>query len=274
MQMNNNKIVISTEKLSVAFEDRIVLKDITFQIRHGEFWGILGPNGSGKTTLIRTLLGLVKPIAGNIRIFGYPPDKLGARRELIGYVPQHSQVDFDFPITVKDVIMLGRSGKIGVGRRPGRVDFDAVKKSLEFVNLVHLADRQIGRISGGERQRVLIARALALEPQILFLDEPTAALDVGAADSFYEWLNKMRSSLNITLVIVSHDVGVISRYVNKIACLNQTLVVHGIPEKVLNKENLEKMYGCEAVFFHHGKVPHIVVSEPQQYDHLKGKKID
>jgi len=270
--MQKNDIVISTENLSVAFDDKIVLKNITFQIRHGEFWGILGPNGSGKTTLIRTFLGLVKPFAGQIKIFGLSPDKLGSNRELIGYVPQHSQIDFNFPITVNDVILLGRSGKIGLGRRPGKIDHEAVKKSLELVNLTHLANRQIGRISGGERQRVLIARALALEPQILFLDEPTAALDVGASESFYEWLNKMRSSLNITLIIVSHDVGVISRYVSSIACLNQTLVVHGIPEEVLNKENLEKMYGCEAVFFHHGKVPHIVVKEPQQYDYIKGKK--
>ena len=117
-----------------------------------------------------------------------------------------------------------------------------------------------------------VSRALALEPQILFLDEPTAALDVGASESFYEWLNKMRSSLNITLVIVSHDVGVISRYVSTIACLNQTMVAHGVPEKVLNKENLEKMYGCEAVFFHHGKVPHMVVSEPHSHSHLKGEE--
>jgi len=268
----NNKVVISSEDLCVTFDDKIILKDITFQVLHGEFWGILGPNGSGKTTLIRALLGLVKPIAGSIKILGLPPEKLGSKRELIGYVPQHSLIDYNFPINVKDVILLGRSGKIGLGRRPGPEDFAAVMKSLELVNLTHLANQQIGRLSGGERQRVLIARALALEPKILFLDEPTAALDVGATESFYEWLNSMRSRLNITLVIVSHDVGVISRYVNTIACLNRTLVAHGIPDKVLNKDNLEKMYGCEAVFFHHGEVPHMVVSEPHQTDYFKGEK--
>lgn len=261
--------VLEAENLYVAYEDKIILTDITFQIKQGDYWGILGPNGSGKTTLIRTLLGLIKPISGSVRVLGLPPEKLGGKRDLIGYVPQYTQIDANFPIRVRDVVLLGRTRKIGLGRRPKYDDFNAVEKALELVNLSHLADRQIGRLSGGERQRVLIARALALEPQILFLDEPTASLDVSATDSFYEWLNNMHHNLNITLVIVSHDVGVISKYVNTIACLNGNLVAHGMPDKVLNQDNLERMYGCDAMFFHHGKVPHVVVPEPPHQDYMK-----
>ncbi len=267
----NSETVVAVKNLTVAIDDKIVLKDVTFDIHQGEFWGILGPNGSGKTTLIRTLLGMITPVSGAIRVLGSTLDQLGTKRQLLGYVPQHMAIDYHFPISVKEVVLLGRSGKIGLGRRPKAEDYDAVERALQQVQLSHLKNRQIGHLSGGERQRVLIARALALEPEILFLDEPTAALDVGATESFYEWLNSMRAGLHLTMVIVSHDVGVISRYVNVVACLNKTLVAHGIPDQILNNENLEKMYGCEAVFFHHGKVPHIVVSEPDRMDFIKGQ---
>ncbi|HPG38083.1 MAG TPA: metal ABC transporter ATP-binding protein [bacterium] len=270
--MSSPATIISVENLSVEIEDKLILKDVTFNICEGEFWGILGPNGSGKTTLLRTLLGMIQPVSGSIRVFDAAPDKLGNKRQLLGYVPQHMTIDYHFPISVKQVVMLGRCGKIGLGKRPRAEDHTAVDKALQQVQLTHLMDRQIGRLSGGERQRVLIARALALEPKILFLDEPTAALDVGATESFYEWLNSMHSGLHLTMVIVSHDVGVISRYVNVIACLNKTLVAHGIPEQILNNENLEKMYGCEAVFFHHGKVPHLVVPEPGHVDYMKERQ--
>ncbi len=269
-----NNTVISTEHLYVAYEDKLILDDITFEIKKGQFWGILGPNGSGKTTLLGALLGLVKPLSGKIKVLGHSPDKLGAKRDLLGYVPQYTQVDLKFPIKVKDVVLLGRARKMGIGKRPGKDDWQAVDKALNLVNLQNLADRQIGRLSGGERQRVLIARALALEPEILFLDEPTASLDVGATESFYEWLYSMYKNLNITLVLVSHDVGVISKYVDSVACLNGRLVAHGLPEQILNNHNLEDMYGCDAVFFHHGKVPHIVVAEPESKPYIRGNDVD
>jgi zinc transport system ATP-binding protein len=259
--------IISAQHLSVAYQDKLVLEDITFDIHRGEFWGILGPNGSGKTTLLRAMLGLMTSISGSITVFGKRPHNLGAERDRIGYVPQYAKIDFNFPIRVRDVVLLGRSRKIGLGKRARLLDKKAVAKALELVEISDLADRQIGRLSGGQRQRVLIARALALEPEILLLDEPTAALDVNAAESFYEWLHSMHEKMKLTLVLVSHDIGVVSRYVSAVACLNRTLVAHGLPSEVLASEALEQMYGCDAMLFGHGAVPHMVVKPGEDGGH-------
>ncbi len=259
------EIVIECLQLSVAYQDKLALEDVTFSIHRNEFWGILGPNGSGKTTLLKSMLGLLTPVQGTIRVFGVAPQKLGPLRDRIGYVPQHSQIDFNFPLQVHEMVLLGRCRKMGLGRRASGEDIEAVEKALERVEMQHLAHRQIGRLSGGERQRALIARALALEPEILLLDEPTAALDVSATEGFYEWLHHMHSQLHMTLVLVSHDVGVVSQYVNAIACLNKKLVAHGRPTDVLNQESLEQMYGCDVMLFQHGKVPHMVVPSPAHH---------
>ncbi len=257
-----NPVVIACENLSVAYQDKLALTNITFSIQRGEFWGILGPNGSGKTTLLRTMLGLIEPISGSITLFGRQPADLGVLRDRIGYVPQYAQIDFNFPLRVRDMVMLGRSHKIGLGRRPGAEDWRAVDQALERVEMNDLAQRQIGRLSGGQRQRALIARALALEPELLLLDEPTAALDVGATEGFYEWVHHMHQQMQMTLILVSHDVGVVSRYVSAVACLNRRLVAHGRPQEVLGSDALEGMYGCDAIFFQHGEVPHMVVPTP------------
>ena len=266
---NQSDIIVGCEKLYVAYQDKLALEDVTFSINRGEFWGILGPNGSGKTTLLRAMLGLLEPVAGSITVFGVAPHRLAERRNNIGYVPQYLNIDFNFPIKVKDVVMLGRSHKIGLGNRPGRDDWRAVDQALDRVEMTSSADRQIGQLSGGQRQRILIARALALEPELLLLDEPTAALDVGASEGFYAWLHQMHLQMNITLVIVSHDVGVISQYVSAVACLNRRLVAHGLPHEVLGKETLEDMYGCDAMFFQHGQVPHMVVQSAHQHPQHK-----
>ena len=264
----NHHPIIQADRLYVVFQDKFVLEDVTFDIHTGDFWGILGPNGSGKTTLLRTILGLLVPFSGSVKVFNKLPAQLGNDRDRIGYVPQHAQIDLRFPIRVKDVVMLGRCRKMGLGRRPQPVDFDAVDRAMERVQISDLADRQIGRLSGGQRQRVLIARALALEPEILLLDEPTAALDVTATEGFYEWLHSMHASMHLTMILVSHDVGVISRYVDAVACLNRRLVAHGLPREVLSGETLEQMYGCDAMLFGHGQVPHMVVAPGNKGSHL------
>lgn len=264
----NDELVLDIKDLWVAFHEKVVLEAVTFQVKRGELCGILGPNGSGKTTLLKTIMGVYKPLSGSIRIFGTRHKHLNRIIDKIGYVPQHSHFDINFPIQVKEVVLLGRCHKIGLAKPATSDDWDHVYAALKMVDMQDHADNQFGRLSGGQQQRVLIARALTLEPKLLLLDEPTAALDVRAAENVYEWLHNMHSRLSLTSLLVSHDVGVISQYVTSIACLNRRLVAHGKPETVLSQDNLEEMYGCDALFFHHGKVPHMVVS----YDDSKHKE--
>ena len=197
-----------------------------------------------------------------MRAFGTPVEALGSLRHRIGYVPQMAAVDTRFPVRVLDVVMMGRYGVIGLVRRPGPADRAAAQLALERVGLQDMADRHIGQLSGGQRQRVLIARALAVEPELLLLDEPTTGVDPAATGSLYELLNRLHHD-RITIIMVSHDVAVVSQYVDQVACLNRRLVVHGRPDQVLTAEAFEGCYGCGAMYFSHGVLPHLVV-EPHQ----------
>jgi len=248
---------LEIEHLYVAFGQQLVLEDVTLTVQRGEFVGVLGPNGSGKTTLLRAVLGLVKPTSGRIRVLGHEGG--GGLAGRIGYVPQAAEIDPRFPVHVLDVVLMGRYGKLGLLRRPGPADREAAWRALELTGMQHLAGKQVGRLSGGERQRALVARALAAEPELLLLDEPTTAIDVAMTASLYELLHDLHHRLGLTVLIVSHDVGVVSQYVDAVACLSRRLVAHGRPDEVLSAETLEGMYGCGVMFFSHGEVPHMVV---------------
>jgi zinc transport system ATP-binding protein len=250
--------VIELEHVDVAFQDELVLEDVGLRVLGGEFLAILGPNGAGKTTLLRVILGLVRPIRGSVRVFGRAPWQLEGERSRIGYVPQLLSVDLDFPVRVSQVVLMGRYGRIGLLRRPSVADGEATLRAMERVGVSDLADRPIARLSGGQRQRVFLARALANEPDLLILDEPTMGVDVASSESLYELLRRLHEA-GMTVLVVSHDVGVVASYVDAVACLNRRLVAHGRPEEVLDSEVLAEMYGCEAVFFHHGRVAHMVV---------------
>ncbi len=258
--MVSDNVAIDIEHLSVAFGEQLVLEDVSLQVTRGEFVGILGPNGAGKSTLFKAILGLVKPCNGTIRIFGRIKGENDSAP--IGYVPQISQIDASFPVQVWDVVMMGRYGRIGLFHRPGKEDREAVRRALSRVEMEGLAHRQIGELSGGQRQRVLVARALAQEPMILLLDEPTSSMDVSVAEGFYEFLNELHHSLDLTILLVSHDVTVVSQYTDQVACLNRRLMVHGKPDEVMDQVALECMYGQGAIFFAHGDVPHMVVRKP------------
>jgi len=182
--MGAEESAIELEHVYVAYGEQLVLEDVSLQVGRGEFVGILGPNGAGKSTLFKVILGLVKPVRGAVRIFGKLQGSNGSIP--IGYVPQLAQIDPSFPVRVRDVVMMGRYGRIGLVRRPSREDREAVRRALQRVEMLDLAHRQIGQLSGGQRQRVLVARALALEPRILLLDEPTSSMDVSVAEGFYE----------------------------------------------------------------------------------------
>jgi len=254
----NGPWAVELENVTVAFGRTVALQDVSLHVRRGEFVGIVGPNGSGKTTLLRTVLGLVRPVRGQVRVLGTAIDRLGSVRHRLGYVPQLASIDVRFPVHVIDVVLMGRYGQIGLLRRPSAADRDAARAALARVGMADLADRQIGQLSGGQRQRVLIARALAVEPEILLLDEPATGVDPVTSNSLYELLNQLHEE-GITILMVSHDVGVVSEYVDQVACLNRRLVVHGRPEEVLTTEVVEGCYGCGAMFLTHGPLPHIVV---------------
>ena len=255
----SGKDAISFSNVTVRYDHMPALENISFSIPEGSFWGIIGPNGSGKSTLVKTALGLLHPSSGSVRTLGRTPSELGSLRAHIGYVPQYADLDFSFPLQVIDVVAMGLYGKIGLFRRVTREHRQRAEEALARVNMEDFADRQISALSGGQRQRVLIARALVVDPILLILDEPTAALDPGAAEGLYGWINDLHHRHEMTLILVTHDVGVISQHVDSIACLNRTLVAHGRPKDVLSGESLEQMYGCGAVLFGHGDVPHMVV---------------
>ena len=247
---------IKAENVYVNLDGNSVLEDINLTINDKEFLGIIGPNGGGKTTLLKILLGMIQPVKGSIKIFGEDPGKnLGS----IGYVPQYSNFDIDYPISVKDVVMMGRLNKRGIINRPNPKDSVIVDESLGRVNLLEHKNRIVGNLSGGEKQRVLIARALTSQPKILLLDEPTASVDSKTGKSFYDLLKKLNDE--ITIILVSHDIGAISTYVKKIACLNKKLFYHD--SKEISKEMLEEAYHCPVDLIAHG-VPHRVLDEHQK----------
>jgi ABC-type Mn2+/Zn2+ transport system ATPase subunit len=246
-------------QVTVRYQELVALENVTLRILRGEFLAVIGPNGSGKTTLVKTILGLVEPAAGTVRLFGKAPGELG--REWwgkVGYVPQLAHIDPRFPIGVFDAVMMGRYGQVGLIRRPGPRDKEAARRALARVGLADLARRQIGRLSGGQRQRVLIARALATEPELLILDEPTTGVDVGTTEGLFDLLDGFHRE-GMTVVVVSHDVGVVAQHVDQVACVNRRLVAHGRPAEVLRPDVLECMYGRQAVLIGHGELPHIVV---------------
>ncbi|MFA6548235.1 MAG: metal ABC transporter ATP-binding protein [Candidatus Magasanikbacteria bacterium] len=253
MSIDHSKNIIEVENVSFSYGDVEVLKNITLDIHQGDYISLIGPNGGGKTTLLKIMLGLIKPESGNVRLFG---KKLKDFKDWskIGYVPQKA-IHFDplFPITVREVVAMGRYGKLGLLKWLRKKDQKIIDGALEQVEMTQYADRLIGNLSSGQQQRVFIARALAGEPEVIFLDEPTVGVDVKTQEEFYSLLTHLNSKLNITLILVSHDVDVVSHEVTEIACLNQTLVYHGEPKKFMKSSYVENFYGKHArsVSHHH-----------------------
>jgi zinc transport system ATP-binding protein len=245
-------------EVTVQFRHGVVLDRVSLEVEQGEFLAVLGPNGSGKTTLLKTIGGLIRPDSGEVRVFGRPVAALGRERRRIGYLPQSGGLSARFPISAREVVMMARYADIGPGRLPGRADREAVREALARVAALEFAGQPIGRLSGGQRQRIFLARALVNRPELLILDEPTAAIDTEAEEQFYGTLQDLHRE-GKTILIVSHDIGVVSTYVDRVACLNRRLVAHGRPDTVMSEEVLQEMYGCHSVFFAHGGSSHMVV---------------
>ncbi|MGB2814039.1 MAG: ABC transporter ATP-binding protein [Dehalococcoidales bacterium] len=246
------KELVRLEDVWVYYDSIPVLEAINLSIESNNFLGIIGPNGGGKTTLLKVILGLIKPARGKVTVLGMPPER---GRKHIGYISQFNLFDHDFPISAFEVVLMGRYNRSGLMQRYREEDRKAAIEALETVEMLDYKDRQIGRLSGGEQQRVFIARALATNPKLLLLDEPTASIDTSMQSDFYELLDKLKDSMAI--VLVSHDVSAVSIYVSEIACLNHQLFYHG--SKEVSAEELEKTYRCPVQLIAHGTVPHRVL---------------
>jgi manganese/zinc/iron transport system ATP- binding protein len=225
--------------LTVAYRDKPVLWDVSFEVPDGELVAIVGPNGAGKTTLLKAVMGMIEPAAGRALVYGKPFEKA---RHLVGYVPQRGSVDWDFPTSALDIVQMGLYGKLGWFRRPGRKERETAMECLEKVGIASFADRQISQLSGGQQQRVFLARALAQDANLYLTDEPFAAVDYKTERAIVELLRELKSQ-GKTVIVVHHDLGTVPEYFDRVVILNKNLVAEGPVEKVFNKENLSEAYG-------------------------------
>lgn len=233
--------LIDVRDATFGYGRTVVLRKVHFGLEAGDFVGLVGPNGTGKTTLLRGLLGLVKPQGGERRI--NPPG--GAADVVFGYVPQEKAVDPYFPLSVLDVVLMGRYRQLGPGRRPTSLDRQAALASLGHVQLEHLADASFQDLSGGQKQRVLLARALATEPHVLVLDEPTSAMDLAAEKRLMAVIREQHEVQRLTVVLATHDLNLIGRYASKIAIVAGGQVISGPPQDLLKAGRLKEVYGVD-----------------------------
>ncbi len=225
--MDNGNSLIAVEHVSFHLNGMKIIEDVSFTIDRGDFVALIGPNGSGKTTLIRIILGLLKPSTGRVMLLREDLARF-TQWERIGYVPQKAiHMDPYFPASVREVVGMGLLSKKRFPRMLSRHDEAAIDAALSQVDMEFLKKRRIGELSGGQQQRVFIARAIVNGPQVLFLDEPTAGVDAETQARFYEMLADLNRKRGLTIVLITHDFGIITKHVNKVACLNQKLFFHG-----------------------------------------------
>lgn len=238
---------IEVEDLTVAYKDKPVLWDIDLNVPEGVLMAIVGPNGAGKTTLIKAILNLVNTAAGQVKIYG---KSSSTQRRLVGYVPQRGSVDWDFPTSVKDVVMMGRYGALGWLKRPGKKEQDLALQALEKVGMTQFAERQISQLSGGQQQRVFLARALVQDAQVYLMDEPFQGVDATTERAIVSLLQELRAS-GKTVVVVHHDLQTVPEYFDWTTLLNVRLIASGPVDDVFTEENLRITYGGRVSFLKH-----------------------
>ncbi|AUS11197.1 manganese ABC transporter ATP-binding protein [Bacillus subtilis] len=235
---------VELDNVTVAYHKRPVLQDISLQVPEGKLIGIIGPNGAGKSTLIKTILGLVPRASGDISIYG---KDYKDQRTRIGYVPQRGSVDWDFPTSALDVVLMGRYGKIGLLKRPKKADVEMAKAALAKVGMLDYANRQISQLSGGQQQRVFLARALCQNADIYFMDEPFAGVDAATERAIMTLLAELKEK-GKTVLVVHHDLQTAEDYFDWILLLHLRKIAFGPAENVFTIDNLQKTYGGRLTF--------------------------
>lgn len=242
--LSERPLLISFRDAALGYGRRVVLSNVSLDLREGDFLGIVGPNGSGKTTLIKTALGLLRPLAGSVTITRGTAHERGWPGNLrFGYVPQRETVDTIFPLRVRDIVGMGRYGRVGLIRRPGRADWEAVDRALERVGIADLARRSYGELSGGQRQRTLIARALAGEPDLLVLDEPTNGMDLSSEHALLELVRDLHDRSGLTVVMITHLLENVANYADRIAIIAGERLEVGPRDEMLTEARLTQLYG-------------------------------
>ncbi len=241
-----SEVSIKVDGLSVSYDRKRVLSNIYLNIESGNVYGVIGPNGAGKSTLFKSILGLLVPNAGKIEVLGHEVEEV---RKRIAYVPQKDDVDWQFPATVFDIVMMGRYPFKSLFNRLDREDERIAMDSLEQVGIVDLKDRQIGALSGGQQQRVFIARALCQQADIFLLDEPFVGIDITTEETIIRILKELAAK-GKTLLVVHHDLSTVDNYFNKVILLNQRLLAYGDTETTFTQENVAKTYGAQLTILH------------------------
>jgi len=235
--------IIDIADLDFAYGQRLVLKHINLAVEAGGTLGVIGPNGGGKSTLMKLLLGLLAPTRGSIDIAGLSPKQAVRRGDVIGYLPQNPQANPNFPLSVRQLVRLGLAGKTPMLAPYAKDDLAHVELLLKTIGIEELAEQPVGMLSGGQLQRVFIARALAARPRILILDEPTTGIDPSGQQMFLDFLRTLKEQLGLTVVLVSHDLRTVAEISDRIACLNVTLHYHDVPHS-MPQELATQMFGC------------------------------
>jgi manganese/zinc/iron transport system ATP- binding protein len=230
---------VELRNVTVSYDRKPAIRSVSVDLPAGERIAIVGPNGAGKSTLIKAVVGLVTMDSGQIRVHGEPIERV---RQRVAYVPQRGIIDWDFPVLVRDVVIMGRFGRIGWFRRPGKADRSIAADALERVGMTEFGERQIGQLSGGQQQRVFLARALAQEADVLLLDEPFVGVDAATEEAIFGLLDDARSE-GKTVVVVNHDLGAVSRHFELVLLLNGRVVAFGPPKEILLPDTLRRTYG-------------------------------
>ena len=239
--MNEPIPLIEIDRVSFSYGHTIVLEDVSFPINQGDFLSLIGSNGSGKTTLIKIILGLLTPSRGEIKIMGKPVTEFNEWQKL-GYVPQKAtHIDPFFPVSVREVVKMGLVSKMSIPRFKKEEEERRIRNALNRVGMENYSNWRIGKLSGGQQQRVFIARAIVNQPCLLFLDEPTTGVDSETQGHFYDMLDTLNKEELITIVLVTHDIGIVNRHVSRVACLNQNLEYHGTHEEFCQSDVFKKM---------------------------------